>query len=326
MKICVTGAGGFIGSHLCEGLVESGFDVVALCHYNSSGGFGWLDSSSYGSEMQRILGDVRDESFMRSLLNDCDVVYHLAALIAIPYSYIAPSSYFDTNVSGTVSVLNAVLANEGCRLVQMSTSEVYGTAQYVPIDEVHPLVAQSPYSASKIGADAAVVSYSKSLGLQSVIARPFNTFGPRQSARAIIPTVIEQILCNEGVIRVGSVTPTRSFNFVKQTVKGLVALTQLEDWSGEVFNIGVAEHYSVLETIERLKTIAGVDWQIISDDVRLRPSKSEVQTLSCDSSKLQKNLRINLEDRFDQGLRETFQWFQEHRFQVSSASRSGYKI
>lgn len=310
-KVLVTGADGFIGSHLVESLVQSGVSVRALCQYNSFSSWGWLDDSRYAHDIEVILGDVRDPSQMRSVSKGIDTIFHLAALIAIPFSYQAPSSYIDTNVLGTLNVLQAALDCGVDRVIHTSTSEVYGTAKFVPINEEHPLQAQSPYAASKIAADALAFSYYSSYNLPVTIARPFNTYGPRQSSRAVIPTVITQLLSGHRNIRLGSITPTRDFNFVLDTCAGFLALASSEETIGQTLNLGSGTETSIGETVTLIADILGIHVEIICDESRLRPEASEVERLCCDSSKA---LRLtghtptyNLKD----GLRSTIEWFQK---------------
>ncbi len=307
-KVLVTGADGFIGSHLTEILVHAGHDVRALCQYNSFSSWGWLDSSPCRGEIEVVLGDVRDPAQMRSVCKGVDTVYHLAALIAIPYSYQAPSSYVDTNVQGTLNVLQAALDANVRRVVHTSTSEVYGTARVVPIREDHPLQAQSPYSATKIAADALAYSFYSSFNLSVVTARPFNTYGPRQSARAVIPTVITQLLAGYKTIKLGALSPTRDFNFVLDTCQGFVALAECDAAIGKAVNIGSGTEISISETVKLIAELIGVDVQIECDETRLRPANSEVERLISDNS-LMRTLtghapRHSLRD----GLAQTIDW------------------
>ena len=305
----VTGADGFIGSHLVELLLAQGYKVKALVQYNSFNHWGWLEEVKNSSELEVICGDVRDPHFCRSITENIDVVFHLAALIAIPYSYVAPDSYVSTNVNGTLNICQACLDNNVSRIIHTSTSEVYGTAQYVPIDEKHPLQAQSPYSASKIGADAMAMSYFNAFDLPLTIARPFNTYGPRQSARAVIPTIITQIANGEKQIKLGDVTPTRDFNYVEDTCRGFLALANSEQTIGEVVNIGSNFEISVGDTLALIKKIMQSDVEFIIDDQRLRPEKSEVNRLWCDNSKINNLTQFIPEHTIEQGLRKTVEWF-----------------
>jgi NAD dependent epimerase/dehydratase len=305
----VTGADGFIGSHLVELLLAQGYKVKALVQYNSFNHWGWLEEVENSSQLEVICGDVRDPHFCRTITENIDVVFHLAALIAIPYSYVAPDSYVSTNVNGTLNICQACLDNNVSRVIHTSTSEVYGTAQYVPIDEKHPLQAQSPYSASKIGADAMAMSYFNAFDLPLTIARPFNTYGPRQSARAVIPTIITQIANGEKQIKLGDVTPTRDFNYVEDTCRGFLALANSEQTIGEVVNIGSNFEISVGDTLALIKKIMQSDVEFIIDDQRLRPEKSEVNRLWCDNSKINNLTQFIPEHTIEQGLRKTVEWF-----------------
>ncbi len=309
--VLVTGADGFIGSHLAETLAKSGHRVRALCQYNSFSSWGWLDQSPFRCDMEVILGDVRDPAQMRFVASGVDTIYHLAALIAIPYSYQAPSSYVDTNVQGTLNVLQAALDAGVSRVVQTSTSEVYGTARYAPIDEKHPLQAQSPYSATKIGADAIAFSYYASFGLPVVIARPFNTYGPRQSARAVIPTVITQLLAGKRRIKLGSSTPTRDFNYVLDTCEGFLALAKCDKAVGQVVNIGSGREISIGETVDMIARLMQMEVEIESDAQRLRPENSEVERLLCDNRLIQRLTGFSPRHTLEDGLAETISWLKE---------------
>lgn len=310
-KVLITGADGFIGSHLTETLVQAGHDVRALCQYNSFSSWGWLDGSPYSREIEVVLGDVRDPAQMRTLCKGVDTVYHLAALIAIPYSYQAPSSYVDTNVQGTLNVLQAALDANVRRVIHTSTSEVYGTARIVPIREDHPLQAQSPYSATKIGADALAYSFHSSFGLPVVTARPFNTYGPRQSARAVIPTVISQLLAGYKTIKLGALTPTRDFNFVLDTCQGFIALAQCDAAIGRVVNIGSGAEISIGDAVTLIAKLIGVQVQIECDEARLRPANSEVERLICDNS-LIKSLTGHIpRHSLREGLALTIEWLRQ---------------
>lgn len=304
----VTGADGFIGSHLVDLLLSDGIKVRALCQYNSFNSWGWLEDKSH-PDLEIVCGDVRDEAFVRHIARDVDTIFHLAALIAIPYSYVAPESYVDTNIKGTLNVCQAARELGTGRLIVTSTSEVYGTAQYVPIDEKHPRQPQSPYSATKIGADAIAKSYFNAFGLPVVIARPFNTYGPRQSARAIIPTIISQIANGERRIKVGDLSPTRDFNFVEDTCRGFLALGRADGIEGEEINIATGTEVSMADTLRLIAELMQADVEYVVDPERLRPSKSEVFRLCGDNTKI-KSLtdwrpRISLEE----GLRRTIEWF-----------------
>ena len=308
-SILVTGADGFIGSHLAEQLVRAGYQVKALVKYNSFSSWGWLDESPLRQEMEVIQGDVCDPSQMRKIAKDVETIFHLAALIAIPYSYQAPSSYVDTNVHGTLNILEAALAGNVRRVIHTSTSEVYGTARYVPIDEEHPLQAQSPYSGTKIAADALAFSYYSSFGLPITIARPFNTFGPRQSARAIIPTVITQMLNGRTNIRLGSLHPTRDFNYVLDTCKGFIELAETPEAVGQTANIGSGTEISIADTVKLIAKIIGINVNIECDNQRLRPEASEVERLCCDSRKINALTGFRPTYTLESGLVETIEWF-----------------
>jgi len=285
-SILITGADGFIGSHLTEFLAGKGHKIRALSYYNSFNYWGWLEDVSCKDEIEVVSGDIRDPEFCRKLTKDVDIVFHLAALIAIPYSYSAPNSYIDTNVKGTFNICQAAMESGVQRIIHTSTSEVYGTAQYVPIDEKHPLQPQSPYSASKIGADAIALSFFNSFNLPLTIARPFNTYGPRQSARAVIPTIITQIAKGHKKIDLGDVTPTRDFTFVKDTCRGLSEISESDRALGETINIGSNFEISIEDVFKLIKSIMNSDAEVLRDDKRLRPEKSEVFRLWCDNSKL----------------------------------------
>ncbi len=308
-QVLVTGADGFIGSHLCEQLVKAGAKVRALVLYNSFNSWGWLDNSPYLSEMEIISGDVRDPFLCQKITQDCHTVFHLAALIAIPYSYVAPNSYVETNVNGTLNIAQACLDNGVERLMHTSTSEVYGTAQYVPIDEKHPIQPQSPYSASKIGADAMAMSYFNSFEMPVSIARPFNTYGPRQSARAVIPTIITQIAKGKKEIQLGDTSPTRDFNFVTDTCVGMMAISESEQTIGKTINIGSNFEISVQDTLEMIKEIMHSDVQFIIDEQRLRPKDSEVFRLWCDNSMIKELTDFEPQYDIQKGLEETIKWF-----------------
>ena len=307
----VTGADGFIGSHLVELLLAEGYQVKALVQYNSFNHWGWLEDLPASSYLEVICGDIRDPHFCRTITKNVDIVFHLAALIAIPYSYVAPDSYVSTNVNGTLNICQASLDNNVSRVIHTSTSEVYGTAQYVPIDEKHPLQAQSPYSASKIGADAMAMSYFNAFDLPLTIARPFNTYGPRQSARAVIPTIITQIANGEKEIKLGDVSPTRDFNYVEDTCRGFLALAQSDKAIGEVVNIGSNFEISVGDTLNLIKKIMQSDVEFITDEQRLRPEKSEVNRLWCDNSKINALTQFSPQHDIEQGLRKTVAWFSD---------------
>jgi NAD dependent epimerase/dehydratase len=283
-RLLVTGADGFIGSHLVETLLTRGHQVTALAQYNSFNNWGWLQDIGGLDQVQVVTGDIRDPHFCKQITQGQDAIFHLAALIAIPYSYVAPDSYIDVNVRGTLNICQAARENGVGRVLHTSTSEVYGTAQYVPIDEAHPLQPQSPYSASKIGADAIAMSFFHAFGLPVTIARPFNTYGPRQSARAVIPTIISQIAAGKKQIALGDLSPTRDFSFVRDTCRGLVLLAECEDAVGRTVNIGSNSEISIGDTLEAIKRVMGADVEIVSENQRIRPQNSEVQRLWCDNS------------------------------------------
>lgn len=307
-KVLVTGADGFIGSHLVEQLVKGGFEVRALAQYNSFSSWGWLDESPVRKDIEVVLGDVRDPSQMRKIVHGVDTIYHLAALIAIPYSYQAPSSYVDTNVQGTLNVMQAALEANVSRVIHTSTSEVYGTARYVPINEEHPLQAQSPYSATKIAADALAFSYYSSFELPVIIARPFNTYGPRQSARAVIPTVITQLLTGYKKLKLGSLHPTRDFNYVLDTCKGFMELAHCDDAVGKTINIGSGSEISIGDTVKLITQIMDIEVEIESDNQRLRPAASEVERLCCDNTKIRNLTGFEPSYSLEEGLRQTIEW------------------
>lgn len=308
-KILVTGADGFIGSHLTEMLIREGYQVRALAYYNSFNDWGWLETISCKDKVEVVTGDVRDPFFCKEITKDIDTVFHLAALIAIPYSYVAPQSYVDTNINGTVNMCKAAMENGVKRFIHTSTSETYGTAQYVPIDEKHPMQPQSPYSASKIAADAMAMSFYNSFNFPLTIARPFNTYGPRQSARAVIPTIISQIAIGQKEIKLGDVSPTRDFNYVEDTCRGFLALANCEDSIGKTVNIGSNFEISIKDTLELIKKIMKSDVSFIYDEQRARPEKSEVHRLWCDNSLLQNLTGFKPVFSIEKGLEKTIEWF-----------------
>ena len=310
-KILITGADGFIGSHLTEMLVRKGYDVKAFVLYNSFNSWGWLDVLSHDilANLEIFSGDIRDPHGVHSAMKGCKAVFHLAALIAIPYSYHSPDTYVDTNIKGTLNLLQAAKDHNIDKLVHTSTSEVYGTAQYVPIDEKHPLQAQSPYSATKIAADAMATSFYNTFDLPVAIARPFNTYGPRQSARAVIPTIITQIATGKKQIRLGDLTPTRDFNYVEDTCRGFLAIMEAENTIGEVINIGSNFEISIGDTLNMIKKLMNSDVEFISEQQRLRPEKSEVFRLWCDNSKIEALTGFAPEIDIREGLRRTIDWF-----------------
>lgn len=311
-SILITGAGGFIGSHLAEACVREGLRVRAFVHYNSSNRWGWLESSKYVKDMEIVVGDIRDYDSVKAAVEGCQTVYHLAALIGIPYSYVSPMAYVKTNIEGTYNVLQASRELGVAGILTTSTSETYGTAQYVPIDEKHPVVAQSPYAASKIGADQLAFSYYRSFGLPVKVVRPFNTFGPRQSARAIIPTIVTQIMNQHKEIMVGNLRPTRDFTFVHDTIQGFLEIARSKSLYGEATNIGMKSEISIGHLIRLIASIMQVEVTAIMENQRVRPEESEVERLVCDNTKIMES--TNWTPKFDlrEGLVETIEWFREN--------------
>jgi dTDP-glucose 4,6-dehydratase len=316
-KILITGADGFIGSHLTEALIRKGYKVRAFVLYNSLGSWGWLDrcAADVKGSFEVFSGDIRDPHGVKQAMQGCDAVLHLAALIAIPYSYHSPDTYVDTNVKGTLNVLQAARELGVKKVVHTSTSEVYGTARFVPITEEHPLQGQSPYSATKIAADQLAYSFYASFGLPVTIVRPFNTYGPRQSARAVIPTIITQIANGQRQIKLGAVSPTRDFNYVADTVAGFIAALEFDHGVGEVINLGSNFEISIGDTAHTIAQAMGTSIEIISDEQRLRPEKSEVERLWASNTKARELLnwfpKYGSRDGFIRGLTETINWFQE---------------
>lgn len=325
MKVFVTGADGFIGSHLTEYLVKAGHDVRAFVFYNSFNSWGWLDHADpdVKDQIEVVAGDIRDENSVRQAMQGVECVYHLAALIAIPYSYQAPSSYIDTNIRGTLNVIQAARDLGTAKVVHTSTSEVYGTADFVPITEDHPLKGQSPYSASKIGADQMAISFYRSFETPIAIARPFNTYGPRQSARAVIPTVITQIAAGIRKLQLGDLRPTRDFNFVADTVRGFVAIANSEKTVGEVLNLGTGFEISVGDCLQMIGELMDAHLDVVQDQRRLRPEKSEVLRLVADATKVKQltgwEPSYGGPEGLKRGLSETIDWF------VNSDNLSMYK-
>ncbi|MBL3539456.1 GDP-mannose 4,6-dehydratase [Aminivibrio sp.] len=313
MKICITGAGGFIGSHLAEKLAEQGHEVRAFLRYNSKNSWGWLEESGYAKEMDIVSGDIRDFDLVRQAVHGCDRVFHLAALIGIPYSYVSPLAYVKTNVEGTYNVLQAARECGVERVIHTSTSEVYGTAQYVPIDEGHPINPQSPYSATKASADYLALSYYRSFGLPVTVVRPFNTYGPRQSARAIIPTIVSQLLDSREEISLGNITPTRDLTFVDDTVRGFLAASEASGAVGEVLNLGTGTEISVGDLALLIGKIMGKSFSIISDDQRIRPEKSEVERLLSNPSRMNALTGWKAAVSLEEGLERTVGWMKDRR-------------
>lgn len=313
-KVLVTGADGFIGSHLTEELVKKGYEVRAFAYYNSFNTWGWLDGlpEDVMRHVEVFCGDIRDPNGVRCAMKGMEEVFHLAALIAIPFSYHSPDSYVDTNIKGTLNVLQAARDLSMSRVLITSTSEVYGTAQYVPIDEKHPYQGQSPYSATKIGADRLAESFYRSFDLPVSIVRPFNTYGPRQSARAVIPTIITQLLAGKKEIRLGSLTPTRDFNYVKDTANGFIAIAESEQAVGQEINIATGREISIGDLAKEI--IAQIDPQaeIVCDEERLRPEKSEVNRLLGDNTKIMQLTDWRMQYTFEEGIAETIAWIREH--------------
>lgn len=313
-KVLVTGADGFIGSHLTEELVRAGYEVRALALYNSFGTWGWLDSmpKDIMEHVDVFMGDVRDPNGVREAMKGIDTVYHLAALIAIPYSYHSPDMYVDTNIKGTLNVLQAARELGTRRVLVTSTSEVYGTAQYVPIDEKHPYQGQSPYSATKIGADRLAESFYRSFDLPVTIVRPFNTYGPRQSARAVIPTIIMQLLAGRTEIKLGSLTPTRDFNYVKDTVAGFMAIANCPETVGQEINIATQQEISIGQLADELIRQINPSAKILCDEQRLRPEKSEVNRLLGSNAKIRQLTGWSPQFTFEQGIAQTIEWIRQH--------------
>lgn len=310
MKVLVTGADGFIGSHLTEELVKKGYDVRAFAYYNSFNTWGWLDTlpKDIMDHIEVFTGDIRDPNGVRTAMQGTEEVFHLAALIAIPFSYHSPDSYVDTNIKGTLNVLQAARDLDVRKIMVTSTSEVYGTAQYVPIDEKHPYQGQSPYSATKIGADRLAESFYRSFELPVAIVRPFNTYGPRQSARAVIPTIITQLLAGKTEIKLGSLTPTRDFNYVKDTVAGFIAIAESDKTVGEEINIATGQEISIGDLAKEIISQINPSAEIVCDEDRLRPDKSEVNRLLGDNTKIKALTDWKQKYTFSEGIAETIEW------------------
>ncbi len=313
-RVLVTGADGFIGSHLVEKLIEEGHKVRAFAYYNSFNSWGWLDTlpKDILNEVDVFTGDIRDPNGVREAMKEVDEVYHLAALIAIPFSYHSPDSYVDTNIKGTLNVLQAARDLDTSRVLVTSTSEVYGTAQYVPIDEKHPFQGQSPYSATKIGADRIAESFYRSFDMPITIVRPFNTYGPRQSARAVIPTIITQLLAGKEEIRLGSLSPTRDFNYVKDTVNGFIEIAKSERTIGEEINIATQQEISIGQLAEEIINQINPDAKIICDEQRLRPENSEVNRLLGSNEKIKSLTNWKPNYSLETGLGETIKWIKNN--------------
>lgn len=324
-NVLVTGADGFIGSHLVELLVGQGDHVRALSYYNSFNNWGWLEESDALDQIELISGDIRDSNFCQNITKNIDVVFNLAALIGIPYSYTAPQSYIDTNITGTLNLCSASLKSGVSKFIQTSTSEVYGTAIQVPISESHPLQPQSPYSASKIGSDSIALSYFNSFQLPVVVARPFNTFGPRQSARAVIPTIIGQLAKQNKSLSIGDLSPTRDFTFVEDTSIGIDLLSKANNIDGEVFNIGSNFEISIGDLVEKISKLMQVEVNLSTDIKRIRPPNSEVFRLWCDNSKLVEKTNFKPKFSLDDGLRLTIDWFSDDK-NLSKYKTSIYNI
>ena len=307
--VLVTGADGFIGSHLTELLVLSGYKVKALSQYNSFNNWGWLEDINCKDQIEILTGDIRDSHYCKYISKDVDIIFHLAALIAIPYSYVAPNSYLDTNIKGTLNICQAARENGNIRIIHTSTSEVYGTAQYVPIDEKHPMQPQSPYSASKIAADAMAMSFHNAFDLPVTIARPFNTYGPRQSARAVIPTIITQIASGIKEIKLGNLSPTRDLNYVEDICRGFIAITENDKTIGETINIGSNSEISIGSTFDLIKELMKSDVKLVTDKERIRPENSEVFRLCCDNTKIQLLTGFKPQVDIKEGLQRTIDWF-----------------
>lgn len=313
-KIFITGAEGFIGSHLLELLIKEGAQITSMVQYNSFNKWGWIDtfSKEIKDNMNIVLGDIRDFDGLNKIIRGNEIIFHLAALIAIPYSYQSPMAYVKTNIEGTLNVLESARVNGLEKIIHTSTSETYGTAEYVPIDEKHPLKGQSPYSASKIAADKIAESYFCSYNLPIVTARPFNTYGPRQSARAIIPTIISQILSGQKKIYLGDLTPTRDFNYVKDTARGFIEISKSDEVIGEVLNIGTGQEISMHDLVKKIIEIIGTEVEIIRDESRIRPQKSEVKRLLASNKKIIEKTNWKPEYTIEDGLEETINWIRNN--------------
>lgn len=312
-RVLVTGADGFIGSHLVQALLHQNAQVRALSYYNSFNHWGWLETIPERNEIEVISGDIRDANTCRRITKNIDIVFHLAALIAIPYSYLAPESYLQTNIMGTANLCQAALDHKVERFLHTSTSEVYGTAKYIPMDENHPLQPQSPYSASKIGADSIALSYFSSFGLPLTIVRPFNTYGPRQSARAIIPSIIIQLHKGEQKIAIGNTTPTRDFTYISDTCESFIQLSLSNKAIGEVFNVGTGREIQIEDLALKIASMLHQEIELMKDPVRFRPDASEVNRLCCNSEKLKKLTSFTPQITLEEGLKRSIEWFSSHR-------------
>ena len=311
-KVLVTGAGGFIGSHLTEHCLKLGFQVKAFVRYNSNNQIGFLEKSKYLKEIEVVRGDIRDFDSVYRAVKGVDTIFHLAALIGIPYSYVSPLAYIKTNLEGTYNLLESARSLNVGNILITSTSETYGSAQYVPIDELHPVMGQSPYSASKIAADHLAISYYRSFELPVKIVRPFNTYGPRQSTRSIIPTIITQILKGQKEVNLGSLTPTRDLTFVKDTVLGFIAIGQCNQLCGEITNIGMNTEISVEQLVKKIMGLLNTEIHVKSEESRIRPVNSEVNRLKCNHTKLKKYTDWEANYDLTSGLQETISWFQNY--------------
>ena len=312
-KILVTGAGGFIGSHLTEKLVSLGYDAKAFIHYNSRNSWGWLDSSKYKEHIEIISGDIRDADIIRYAMRDVKIVFHLAALIGIPYSYYSPEAYLDTNIKGTLNVLQAARDFSLKKVIITSTSEIYGTAQSVPIAENHPINPQSPYAATKSAADGLSLSFYRAFNLPVIIVRPFNTYGPRQSARAVIPTIISQILGGSKKIMLGALSPTRDLTYVEDTVDGFIRSSECSESVGEIINLGNNSEISIGDLAKTIAKYLGQDIKIESEQERKRPAKSEVERLLADNTKAKQILNWVPKYTLEKGLKKTIEWFKKNK-------------
>lgn len=308
-RVLVTGAGGFIGSHLCEALVENGYEVRAFVRYNSRNFWGWIENSIYKSRIEVVAGDIRDYDSVKDAVKGVDMIFHLAALIGIPYSYVSPLAYIKTNIEGTYNILQAARELNARKVIHTSTSEVYGTAQSVPVPEDHSINPQSPYSATKASADFLALSFYRSFDLPVAVIRPFNTYGPRQSARAVIPTIITQILSGKRKIKIGSLHPTRDLTYVKDTVEGFIAVAESEESIGEVINIGMNFEISIGDLGELISKLMNVEIKMEVEKERQRPEKSEVERLWADTKKVKSLLEWSPKHTLEQGLKETIEWF-----------------